>query len=153
MFKPAASSGDNLNLSSISSGTILFRLLPGTTTRCRTKHLWLPPLLRGDQFHQQRLLSASLLALAGMLQMITAVAVHFPCLAIVLQEYIQAFFEHALFQLWLQNRKANLDPSKKISIHPVGAGKVDVVSATIAKIENPAVLEKAADNGAYPNVF
>src|SRR5687768_901020 len=85
--------------------------------------------------------------------MIIAFAIHFPSLLVVFEVDVQAFGKHPLFQLRFQDRKTYLYTAKKISIHPIGAGKIDNVLSATPEIENPAVLKKTSYYRSHPNLL
>jgi hypothetical protein len=103
-------------------------------------------LFRCRQFRKQRFLSAELFSPADVPEMVVTVAVHFPCVIVVLEVYVQAFRKYPFLQLWLKDRKTYLNAAKEVSIHPVRAGQVYGVCAITPEVENPTVFKKTPND-------
>ena len=65
----------------------------------------------------------------------------------------QALSNDAAFEGSIQNGTGQLHPSKKITIHPVGARDKDIFFAIVAKVKEPTVLEKSTDGAAHTNIL
>jgi hypothetical protein len=52
----------------------------------------------------------------------------------------EALANHTLLKFWVQHRKGKLNTPKKIPIHPVRRGEIDILLARIIKIKYAAVL-------------
>ena len=76
-----------------------------------------------------------------------------PGVGIVFQVGTETFLDDAPAECRIQNRKRDFDPSKKVSIHPVGAREKNSVVAVVEEIENSAVLEKSSDDGPHADMF
>ena len=57
------------------------------------------------------------------------------------------------FQLSVENRIHDLDPTIKIAVHPIRAGAEDFLGVTVVEVVAPGVFQKAADNGSNPDVL
>ena len=88
-----------------------------------------------------------------MLVPVMSLAVHVPCLAVVLQIDLQSLVDHALLELFVEHRKTDLDAAEKIPVHPVRAGEIHVMLQIIAEIEDAGVFEKTSDHRAHPDVL
>ena len=76
-----------------------------------------------------------------------------PGVGIVFQVRTETFFDNPAAKCRVQHGKGHFDAPEKIAIHPVGAGEKHSVIAIIEEIEDPAVLEKSSNDGAYTNMF
>src|SRR3990172_4133378 len=90
---------------------------------------------------------------ARMLVPVMSVAVHVPCLAVIVQINLQSLFDHALLELPVQQRKTYLDAAEEIPVHPVRTGEINVMLQIVAEIEDAGVFEKTADHRAHPDVL
>lgn len=76
-----------------------------------------------------------------------------PGVGIVFEVGTEAFVDEPAAKCRIQHRKCDFNPSEKIAIHPICAGEKHPVVAVVEEIENPAVFEKASDDGADANMF
>src|SRR5687768_4378663 len=105
------------------------------------------------ELRQQGLLRAEPFPPAAGFEMIITLAVHFPCLSVILDVHVQTFGQHALFQSRFQNGKTYFNAAKEISIHPVSAGKIDGVGAPASKIKNPCMFQETPYYRSHPYIL
>src|ERR1700720_1497026 len=64
----------------------------------------------------------------------------------VVQKSGEHLIDNMITQRRSLDRKCDLDPAKKVSRHPIGAGEKQFGLAAVLKVVDPAVLKKPADN-------
>src|SRR5262249_15233173 len=106
----------------------------------------------GGERGEQLLLRRARKPAARAPQVIVAVGVHLPGLAVVGQIRPQALLDQALLDLAVEHGHAQLDAAEEIALHPVGAGEIDVLGAVVQEVEDPRVLEEAPDHRAHADV-
>ena len=84
---------------------------------------------------------------------ITSIRLKLARLDAVMQKIRDDFVEELDPQGWRFYRKRNLDPSQKISRHPIRAGQIEIGLPGVFKLIDSAMLEESADDAQDANVF
>src|SRR5450759_209255 len=82
--------------------------------------------LLSREFAQEHQLRRARQGAARLLARVMTVGAHVPGLAVVLEVGLEPLLDDALLEFLFEHRKAQLDAAKKVAVHPVGAGEVDV---------------------------
>src|SRR5205823_7551599 len=106
---------------------------------------------RGER-KEQLLLRRAPAAAARLEELVAAVGLHLPSLAVVVQVGLQAFADHAALERRVEDREAQLDAAEEIAVHPIGTSEVDILGAVVGEEEYARVLEEAADDRAHADV-
>ena len=93
------------------------------------------------------------LALLRLGSLVAAIRLQFPGAGVVAQIDMQALFQNLCLEYRIIHRETGFHAVKQIAIHPVSTGAVHQVVATMVEMVDAGVLQKAADNGAYADVF
>src|SRR5690606_6513550 len=83
---------------------------------------------------------------------VASVCVELPGLRIVREVRIEVTADASL-EILVQDREHDLDAPKEVSVHPIGAGTVDLLVAIVVEVVATGMFEEAADDGAHPDAL
>src|SRR5262249_12523341 len=88
-------------------------------------------LLLGGELGEQMLLRRARNAAAGFSPGVVPVRIHLPGLAVVGEIGPEPLLHHALLDVAVENREAQLDAPEEVASHPVGARQVEVLFSAV----------------------